>query len=420
MAGSIAFLKLLRKNKQYYYKTKHFITVSGMLYRMKQNAVGLANICILSTMVMVIISTTVCMYAGLEDALAKSKELNLSFYYKEYPTQEQRNYLQEQMQQIVTAQGRKMTDMSEYSYIPYIIHSEGNTIDIFQRDAGYSNTDMGMIRVFSKEDYEKYLGCSLPEDADGMAFINSSQRIEGTSVQLFGQSWQVQDITELVKGKLDNDEQYSQMVEDMIDFVVADMEAVKQIDQSAGGKYDITYEITANIDGTKEEKKQCAEALKTQMDDCGEQGGYDARMLICTADQREMYLELNGGFLFLGLFLGTMFLMITVLIIYYKQISEGYEDRERFAIMTKVGMSSSEVKAAIRSQVRTIFFLPITVAVMHLVAAFPMLKLMLLLFNIKNTVLFIWCLAGTVVVFFILYFTVFKLTSRRYYQIVYQ
>lgn len=210
------------------------------------------------------------------------------------------------------------------------------------------------------------------------------------------------------------------MVEDMIDFVVADMEAVKQIDQSAGGKYDITYEITANIDGTKEEKKQCAEALKTQMDDCGEQGGYDARMLICTADQREMYLELNGGFLFLGLFLGTMFLMITVLIIYYKQISEGYEDRERFAIMTKVGMSSSEVKAAIRSQVRTIFFLPITVAVMHLVAAFPMLKLMLLLFNIKNTVLFIWCLAGTVVVFFILYFTVFKLTSRRYYQIVYQ
>ena len=420
MAGSIAFLKLLRKNKQYYYRTKHFITVSGMLYRMKQNAVGLANICILSTMVMVIISTTVCMYAGLEDALAKSKELNLSFYYKEYPTQEQRNYLQEQMQQIVTAQGRKMTDMSEYSYIPYIIHSEGNTIDIFQRDAGYSNTDMGMIRVFLKEDYEKYLGCSLPEDADGMAFINSSQRIEGTSVQLFGQSWQVQDITELVKGKLDNDEQYSQMVEDMIDFVVADMEAVKQIDQSAGGKYDITYEITANIDGTKEEKKQCAEALKTQMDDCGEQGGYDARMLICTADQREMYLELNGGFLFLGLFLGTMFLMITVLIIYYKQISEGYEDRERFAIMTKVGMSSSEVKAAIRSQVRTIFFLPITVAVMHLVAAFPMLKLMLLLFNIKNTVLFIWCLAGTVVVFFILYFTVFKLTSRRYYQIVYQ
>ena len=215
--------------------------------------------------------------------------------------------MQEQMQQIVTAQGRKMTDMSEYSYIPYIIHSEGNTIDIFQRDAGYSNTDMGMIRVFSKEDYEKYLGCSLTGDADGMAFINSSQRIEGTSVQLFGQSWQVQDITELVKGKLDNDEQYSQMVEDMIDFVVADMEAVKQIDQSAGGKYDITYEITANIDGTKEEKKQCAEALKTQMDDCGEQGGYDARMLICTADQREMYLELNGGFLFLGLFLGTMF-----------------------------------------------------------------------------------------------------------------
>ena len=129
---------------------------------------------------------------------------------------------------------------------------------------------------------------------------------------------------------------------------------------------------------------------------------------------------MNGGFLFLGLFLGSMFLMITVLIIYYKQISEGFEDRERFAIMIKVGMGRSMVKAAINTQVRTVFFLPIAVAVIHLVMAFPMLKIILYVFGLMNTTLFAGCLVATVAVFAVIYFVVFKLTSSSYYRIVYQ
>ncbi len=131
-------------------------------------------------------------------------------------------------------------------------------------------------------------------------------------------------------------------------------------------------------------------------------------------------MEMNGGFLFLGLFLGSMFLMITVLIIYYKQISEGFEDRERFAIMIKVGMGRSMVKAAINTQVRTVFFLPIAVAVIHLVMAFPMLKIILYVFGFMNTTLFAGCLVATVAVFGVIYFVVFKLTSSSYYRIVYQ
>ena len=131
-------------------------------------------------------------------------------------------------------------------------------------------------------------------------------------------------------------------------------------------------------------------------------------------------MEMSGGFLFLGLFFGTLFLMITVLIIYYKQISEGYEDRERFHIMTKVGMSRKEVKASINSQVCTVFFLPIVVAVIHLFGAFPMLELMLSAFNLYNEKLFLICLFGTVVVFATIYFVVYKLTSKSYYKIVYK
>ena len=135
-------------------------------------------------------------------------------------------------------------------------------------------------------------------------------------------------------------------------------------------------------------------------------------------ENRAEYWALNGGFLFLGLFLGTMFLMVTVLIIFYKQISEGYEDKERYAIMEKVGMSSVEVKHAIRSQVLTVFFLPMAVAVIHIIMAFPMIKLILDAFSLTNTTLFALCVAGTALVFFLIYLLVFVLTSRSYYKIV--
>jgi len=143
-------------------------------------------------------------------------------------------------------------------------------------------------------------------------------------------------------------------------------------------------------------------------------------MVTSREEQRGEYMELNGGFLFLGLFLGSMFLMITVLIIYYKQISEGYEDRERFAIMIKVGMGRDVVRAAINAQVRTVFFMPIIVAILHLAMAFPMLKAIMLVFGLMNTDLFAGCLVVTAAVFAVIYFLVFLVTSRSYYRIVYQ
>lgn len=156
------------------------------------------------------------------------------------------------------------------------------------------------------------------------------------------------------------------------------------------------------------------------MEDCKAQLGFTTGLITSRVEQQEIYLEMNGGFLFLGLFLGSMFLMITVLIIYYKQISEGFEDRERFAIMTKVGMSRDMVKSAIRTQMRMVFFLPITVAVVHLAMAFPMLKLMMQIFGLANVPLFVGCLIATAAVFAVIYFIVFRVTSGSYYRLVYR
>jgi len=188
-------------------------------------------------------------------------------------------------------------------------------------------------------------------------------------------------------------------------------------------KVDLTYMMNFDMSGSVEEKIACANAVRERLNEWqnDETNPQIMRLeynVVSRAEGRIDYESSNGGLFFLGLFLGSMFLMITVLIIYYKQISEGYEDKERFAIMEKVGMSNAEVKASIRSQVRTVFFLPLVTAACHLAAAYPMLKKMLALVALYNGTLFAWCLAGTVLVFGLIYLAVFAVTSRSYYKIV--
>lgn len=426
MTVSIAFLKLLRKNKKYYYQAKHFTAVSGMLYRMKQNAVGLANICILSTMVMVAVSTTVCMYVGIEDTLDTEYqgELNFSIYFPNIPNEAQKEYLLEQIEKGISTQDRKMTDVSEFDSMSYVIHREGNKIELYDYGAAYGYTEMGVVRIFTKEAFQNYTKEELPQSFQGGVMIVSSPRFESSSIEIFGQTYQIAGIIDFSK-QIDSNAMFSRkLTQDMIYVVVENDHVLEQIRMAAKAiDSDITnemeYEILIDIDGTDAEKKACAETLRRNLSECKEQAGFTSFILNSKIEAKEGYMELNGGFLFLGLFLGTMFLMITVMIIYYKQISEGYEDRERFSIMTKVGMSRDEVKATIRSQVRTVFFLPITVAVIHLTMAFPMLDLMLMMFGVGNTKLFMWCLVGTAIVFLSLYFAVFRITSQSYYKIVY-
>lgn len=417
MSVSIAALKLLKKNKRYYYQTTHFITVSGILYRMKRNAVGLASICILSTMVLVMVSTTMSLYVGMEDFLQEEfeTEVSVSLYLKNIPDDAEREYLLAQIEEVAQQQNRKLTQVSEYVDAPSITYNEENNVKHFDKsDGSYDYADCIILYVMTKRGYESYTGKTISEIAQGNVMIASLTEFEWDTINIFGKEYPVLETVDFPGGSPDKQVTESLGNRYVIYVIVADD---GQLDEIRTGTA-VQYHFNIEIDGTQAERKAFASALKEMLVSCGEQLGFDTIISTSRAEQKEIYMEQNGGFLFLGLFLGSMFLMITVLIIYYKQISEGFEDRERFAIMTKVGLSRDVVKAAIHTQMRTVFFMPITVVVIHLAMAFPMLKLIMQIFGLANASLFVGCLIATTAVFAMIYFIVFRVTSGSYYQIV--
>ena len=215
------------------------------------------------------------------------------------------------------------------------------------------------------------------------------------------------------------DNQVYYMVVNSVEDMAPLYEAQKEIYGEDASNY--YYSLYIDIDGSREEKIACGNAVSAAIGASGIEEGHDGRYYIMIenkAENEDSFRQTYGGFLFLGVFLGILFLMITVLIIFYKQISEGYEDKERFAIMEKVGMSNEEVKKSISAQIRMVFLLPIVTAALHVLAAFPMIRMILALMNLNNGRLFAYCLLGTIAVFTVIYLLVYKMTSRTYYRIV--
>lgn len=429
-AGSIAFLKLLRKNKRYYYQTRHFTTVSGMIYRMKQNAVGLANICILSTMVLVVISMTVCMYAGIEDELKTQypAELELIFYDPDGQQDAQTfNRMADEIERVIKENGRVITGKQKGSYVGTAVAMTGNKITALDRSAmDFSN--MYVLEIMTKDSFEEYMQETIPDIPDGSVAVMMDSVYEQDTIVMGNTEYPVE---QSMKFPIRN--AVSEFVDGSVILIVKDENALENMrkqlaamETEAYGEertVDLTYVMNFDMSGTGEEKIACANAVRERVSEWQNDETNPKTMrldcnVISRAEGHIDYETSNGGLLFLGLFLGSMFLMITVLIIYYKQISEGYEDKERFAIMEKVGMSNEEVKATIRSQVRMVFFLPLATAACHLAAAYPMLKKLLALVSLYNGTLFAWCLAGTVLVFGLIYLAVFIITSKSYYKIV--
>ncbi|RHF94131.1 ABC transporter permease [Roseburia sp. AM23-20] len=429
-AGSIAFLKLLRKNKRYYYQTRHFTTVSGMIYRMKQNAVGLANICILSTMVLVVISMTVCMYAGIEDELKTQypAELELIFYDPDGQQDAQTfNRMADEIERVIKENGRVITGKQKGSYVGTAVAMTGNKITALDRSAmDFSN--MYVLEIMTKDGFEEYMQETIPDIPDGSVAVMMDSVYEQDTIVMGNTEYPVEQSM-----KFPIRDAVSEFVGGSVILIVKDENALENMrkqlaamETEAYGEertVDLTYVMNFDMSGTGEEKIACANAVRERVSEWQNDETNPKTMrldcnVISRAEGHIDYETSNGGLLFLGLFLGSMFLMITVLIIYYKQISEGYEDKERFAIMEKVGMSNEEVKATIRSQVRMVFFLPLATAACHLAAAYPMLKKLLALVSLYNGTLFAWCLAGTVLVFGLIYLAVFIITSKSYYKIV--
>ncbi len=325
-AGSIALLKALRRNKRYYYQTRHFTAVSGMLHRMKRNAAGLATICILSTMVIITVSTTLCLYMGVNEILNRMYSRDVQTYVN-YGSVEDLPKVKALYERKAGELGVEMEDFAALCFYAPATEYANNRTDVEPLLKRAQGADVvgdpadGPLRV--------YVGCNLAPDADASLF--AAAVAVGTRDLTLSSSWC--------------------FTED------------------------------------------------------------------CRAGRADFWASL-GGFFFIGLFLGSLFLMAAVLIVYYKQVSEGYEDAHGFVIMQQVGMGSDEVKASVRSQVSLVFFLPLVAAACHTAGAFPMTKKILLLFGLSNTGLFLLCSGATLLLFAAVYYGIYRLTAREYYRIV--
>lgn len=417
-AGSIALLKILRRNKGYYYQTKHFTSVSGMIYRMKQNAVGLANICILSTMVLVAVSTTVSLYVGVEDIMKERypNEINIRAYYDTGAPSE--DSIAPIVEKSVKESGRKIRHEEDYLELYFAAIKDQGQYSLDKEKVKTAGDRVSGFVVLTREDCKKKYNEEIPELAENEVALFTIKKTDMDTLVLENRSYHVKEIKQF-----QNTEDFETIADIMDEYYyvivndVQDMERLWQLQKDIyqENSSSISRQVRLDIDGDSEQKKECFENIKTALGP--EQA--KARILIDSRQSSlDEFYQIYGGFLFLGLFLGILFLMITVLIIFYKQISEGYDDKERFSIMEKVGMSNDEVKATIRSQVRTVFFLPILMAAVHVGMAFPMIKRLLSLFGLSNTALFAGCMAGTILVFALIYLLVFLKTSKTYYKIV--
>lgn len=413
-ASSIAILKRLKSRPGYYYKTRNFIPVSGMIYRMKQNAVGLSNICILATMVLVMVSGTVCLYLGTEDALFARYPTEITVSVQN-PTGNARERLTQSIEQAVTDSGLMMENVQDYLSLGLHCTREGDDFGV----AIPSGSETVYTIFLSASEYGDLAGEPIslaPNEALGLVnrqtlgerftFLNSEYKIVR----------EIQDFPVI--------RQVNPAATNFCLFVVPD-EAFSKILTDMGNteQFPMWY-LGFDLDGTPKQKLTCRDAidaaLAVTLNLEGEDSldGYNfARTESREEDRADIY-TINGGFLFLGLFLGLVFLIATVLIIYYKQLSEGYEDKGRFEIMQKVGLSRPEIKKAIHSQILIVFFLPLVMAVIHIAFAFKIITKLLLLLNLTNIALFAYCTIGTIAVFALIYGLVYLLTARVYYRLV--
>ena len=410
-AGSIAILKILRGNKRYYYNIKHFISVSGMIYRMKQNAAGLANICILSTMVIVMVSTTVSLYIGMEDVLRARYPRNVIVSASKVS-----DSLTGKLDEIINEQTEKagavQKNVIRYRYAGIAAMQDGASFT-GANSGSYTSKGLSTVIFITLDEYNRMENRSESLSEAETLLYTLRGSIPGDTVDFNGLKLSVKKRLE----SLSTEGGSAEMLANSYYMVVGDRDTIVRIIKSMGGSDDdasLLYYYGFDVDSGRDVQIGLVDALNVALKNnkIGDAYAEGAER------SRKSFYTLYGGLFFLGLFLGLLFVMATVLIIYYKQVAEGFDDRERFEIMQKVGMSREEVKKSIRSQILTVFFTPLAVAVIHLLFAFRVITKLLTVFNLTNVPLFAACTAVTVIVFALFYTAIYALTARTYYRIV--
>ena len=413
MAVSITVLKLMKNNKQFYYKPKNFISVSGLLYRMKRNAVGLANICILSTMVLVTMGTTSALYAGSEEAYNTNypRDIIINGYRS---TEGKLAEIEKNVKKATQDAGVEVKDLVSYNMLNVVGRLNGTEIN-YESEFTSSFDRLKSIVVLELKDYNKVSKEQKTlNNGEALLFIDKKGKYEANEITVQGVNLKIKEKLTDFPGALGT---ATANIVDTYYVVVKDNADVKKIESALKKKLNMSDEegevynyVGFNIsDKTKEAK--VIENFK-QLE---KEGNIN---IAGKAENETNFKGFFASFLFIGVFISMIFVVSQVVIMYYKQISEGYEDKGKFGIMRKVGLTDRQIKQSIRSQVLMIFFAPLAVATLHTVVAYPFIEKILKLFLATNNNVFLIALAVTIAVFGVFYLIVYLITSRIYYRII--
>lgn len=414
ISGSVALCRLLQKNPRFYYQKRHFVSVSSLVYRMKRNGAGLASICILGTMVLVMLSSTTCLYFGAEDSLHTRypRDENITAYFPDRASQSgDLTSLRTAVADAVRRSGMSAANVREYRSVSSVMTIRDG---VLSPDESFGDpVDVTLIPL---ADYNAAMGTDLTLPQGQVYVCRSRTSYQGTSLTLQnGPTWQV-------AGLLDNffpSGSDSASVVTQLWLIVPDLsaaDALEQVMNRANMGVSRTWYYGFDLDRQLPDAADpvaaaIREALVSRQDDIH----FNVESL---AENRGDFYGSYGSLFFLGIILSVGFSLAAVLIIYYKQISEGYEDQARFDIMQKVGMTRRDIRSSINSQLLLVFFLPLLLAGLHLAFAFPFVHKLLLLFNLWNTRLLVGTTAASFLAFAVLYTLMYRITSNAYYHIV--
>ncbi|MGT2809450.1 FtsX-like permease family protein [Streptococcus intermedius] len=411
-AGTITLLQFLKKRKRYYYKIQNFISVSNLISRMRKNAAGLATISILSTMLLVTLVGSINIYVGGKDYMTSlhPKDYNISITSR---AMAKNAAILQAVKDVVHKKGIRDAKYEDYSYqISSISKINGNQLTIPENTARLNveeaQKSMATFLVISSQEYEKMTGRKVNlTDNETLLYTKNLQINQKQDLTINGKSWKIKErlTTDFAHGKIAN---ASSMVSQKMMYLV-----VNQPSQ-VGLKDGYTYFIGIQ---SANKKVNLQESIFNALHN---QQGKESKIISVSERYHieKEYQGVIGTLLFIGIFLSTIFLLGTVLVIYYKQISEGYEDREGFITLQKVGLDEKQTKATIRKQIITVFFLPLIFAFLHIAVAFHMLQLIVALLGATNVALLIRTTIITCSIFLLVYILVFTLTSRSYRKII--
>lgn len=432
IAGSVMMCRILQKNKKYYYHKNHFVAVSSMVYRMKRNGAGLASICILSTMVLVMMLGAGSLYFGAEDSLKTRypKEIiaALDFVSTEEKcvyTPEKETHILSEIEQIVEQSDASVTHTECYLSASIVGMLEDGRL-IANRTAvndANVNTMENVVQVYLIP-LSNYNACmDTDETLEENEVLIHCVRRSYDEPQIALTDGTVLTVKKQVDKMVGSKDAAMDIIPSIF-VVVKDLDAVTNSINSEFTNQDyfcrqrLYYGFDTDLEAEKQiELADAIHARIRELDYTGE-GGFYSYSVECREAERNDFYGTYGGIFYLGIILSIVFIFATVLIIYYKQITEGYEDEGRFAIMQKVGMTKMDIRKSINSQMLTVFFLPLVTAVLHLAFAFPMVQKLLALFNLRNVPLMLIVLAVSVLIFSAFYGIIYKVTSNAYYSIV--